>query len=104
MTQKPTGSNIQWWVLDNYNQNRQGLIQTPAGVDFNLSDFNPANAGNYQRDLTNAITGAQNLNDTQKADLQTTMFNFQEFYQSASTILSMINTFMLKITNQINKN
>lgn len=105
MTQPPAGHSIQWWVLDNYDPNgTQSFLGSLNGTGVTLPTFNTGNAGNYQRDLTNAITGAQNLNDSQKADLQTTMFNFQEFYQSASTVLSMINTFMLKMANQINKN
>lgn len=92
-------TSIQWWVLDNYNDNSV----TSNGTTFQKSDFNTAKAGNYQRNLTNGITTAENLNDSQKASLQTAIFNFQEFYQSASAILSMINQFMQKMAGQISR-
>lgn len=91
-------STISWWVLDNYNDRNT----TVNGTNFDKSAFNTGEAGNYQRNLTNAFTTAENLNDSQKASLQTSIFNFQEFYQSASAVLNMIQQFMQQMANQIN--
>lgn len=70
-------STVEKWALDNYNYNTSTLIQA-------------ANAGSIENDLTTAITAAQSLNDTQKENVRRFLFIFQEYYQSASAILSSI--------------
>jgi len=58
-------------------------------------------SGVYQRNLTGAITAAQNLNDTQKEDLRRFMYLFEQFYKSASAILQAIDRMVNKMAQNI---
>ncbi len=55
-----------------------------------IQDFqqNSTTNGNFQTNLSNAITACQSFNNTQQQQLNATMFEFQQFYQSASTMLN----------------
>lgn len=65
------------------------------------SSTNVTQSGQYQTDLTTAITSGQNLNDTQKEDLQRYMYLFQQFYQSASSILQSMTSIITKMGQNI---
>lgn len=69
------------WILDNLDKHSTG-----SNADQEAAKL----AGNIQTNLQNAITGATNLNDVQNQDLQRYMQIFDEFYKSASTMLSTI--------------
>jgi hypothetical protein len=87
----PSTSNytsIQTWAIDSYNQHGA------AGV---------SNAGSIQNDLTSAITAAQSLNDTQKESVRAFLFVFQQYYQSASAILTSMNQIMTQIAQKISQ-
>jgi len=58
-------------------------------------------SGVYQRNLTQAITSAQNLNDTQKEDLRRFMYLFEQFYKSASAVLQAIDRMVNKMAQNI---
>lgn len=66
---------FQSWALDNYNK-RNSLTG-------NL-------AGSIQQDITFAVTAGQNLNDTQQQQVQSSLFLFEEYYKSASALLTKI--------------
>jgi len=66
-------STVENWVMDNYNTHGS----TAAG-----------SAGALENDLTTALTAAQSLNDTQKEKVRQFLFIFQEYYQSASAVLT----------------
>jgi hypothetical protein len=72
------------WALDNYTQSG-----------------NASQAGNIQNDLTTAITSAESLNDTQKENVRKFLFIFQEYYQSATAILSAINQIITQMAQKI---
>lgn len=61
------------WFIDNYGS---------AGVT--------KDSGLYQQNISTAITSAENLNNSQQQNVQQFMFVFQEYYQSASTVLSKL--------------
>jgi hypothetical protein len=61
-----------------------------------------AASGNNQNDLTTALTASQNVNADQQQSLQRYLFVFQEFYQSAASILTTIQDMMSKMTQGIN--
>lgn len=65
------------WIIDN-----QNAASGTAGAD---------TAGDFQRNLTAALTAATNLNDRQKEEFRRYMFVFEEYYKSASAILSKLN-------------
>jgi len=74
-----------FWVYDGYSASNQDGIES----------------GNFQRNLTGAITAAQNLNDTQKEDLRRFMYLFEQFYKSASAILQAIDRMVNKMAQNI---
>lgn len=85
-----TGSSIQDqivnWTLDGYN---------------NVALKNPnssINAGNIQLNITAAITGSQSLNSSQSEQLQQAMFVYQQYLESASSVISQLQTLMDKFT------
>jgi hypothetical protein len=73
------------WALDNYNTTGTGAAQ----------------AGNVENDITTAITAAESLNDTQKENVRQFLFIFQEYYQSASAVLSSMNQLMEQMAQKI---
>lgn len=81
-------SSVEKWVLDNYNVHGSSL----AG-----------SAGSLQNDLTFAITGAQSLNDSQKEKVRRFLFIFQEYYQSASAVLTAISQIVTKMAQKISQ-
>lgn len=76
------------WVMDNYQS-------------FNTPDA--AQAGAYQQNITAAVTAAQSTNDTQKENVRNNLFLFEEFYKSASTVLTMMNQIMTKMAQGISR-
>lgn len=57
----------------------------------------------YQTHLTNAITASQSFNDTQRENLRSVMFVFEEFYKSATSLLSRITQLIEKMASLISK-
>lgn len=74
------------WIMDNYQS-------------FNTPDATLAGA--YQQNITSAITASQALNDTQKETVRNNLFLFEEFYKSASTVLTMLNQIITKMGQNI---
>lgn len=81
-------STIEKWVMDNYN------IHASAGA---------GSAGALQNDITFAITAAQSLNDSQKEKVRRFLFIFQEYYQSASAVLTAISQIITKMAQKISQ-
>lgn len=59
------------------------------------------NTGKIQSNITQAISSAQSLNDTQKQNVSQYMFLFEEFYKSASAILTQITQIIQKMAQGI---
>lgn len=74
------------WELDNYSS-------------FNSASAN--NAGQYQQNITFAITAGENLNDTQKETVRNYLFIFEEYYKSASSALQAITQLIQKMAQNI---
>jgi len=70
-----------------------------------VQDFavNNSSNGSYQQNLNNAVTAAQSFNQTQQANLQQAMFIYQQFFQSASGIMSQINQIISSAASNISK-
>ena len=96
MSSSPPATNqIVWWVLDNYD-NR--VDPASMGNLFGSSpSFNTALAGNFGRNLNIAVTTAENFNSSQNIQLKSTLFSFQSFYSSASSLLRAINSIITKM-------
>jgi hypothetical protein len=74
------------WIVDNYN------AEGSAGV---------ASSGMIQQDLTNAITAGQSLNTTQTESVRNFLYLFEEYYKSASAILSSLTQIIQKMADGI---
>lgn len=70
------GSGLTNWILDNYNQRTGSAASNTAGQN--------------QGTIRLAVQSAQSLNSTQQQKVQDYMFLFQQFYQSASTVLQKV--------------
>ncbi|SCA63281.1 hypothetical protein SCG7086_AN_00230 [Chlamydiales bacterium SCGC AG-110-P3] len=56
-----------------------------------------------QNDIKTGITAAANINDEQKEELRKTLFIFEEFYKSASALLSKITQIIEKLAGNISR-
>lgn len=74
------------WMEDSYNTRNT----TSSG-----------SAGKIQQDLTNAITAGQSLNDTQKESVRRFLYVFEEYYKSASAILTKITQILERLAQGI---
>jgi hypothetical protein len=81
-------SAVQKWAIDGYN------LHGASGA---------AKAGTIENDLTFAITAAQSLNDSQKEKVREFLFIFQEYYQSASAVLSQLTQIIEKMAQNISQ-
>lgn len=76
------------WMLDNFD--------APRGPNSN-------EAGEFQQNITNAITAGQSLNDTQKENVRQFLFIFEEFYKSASAILQALTQIIERIAQSLGR-
>lgn len=60
-------------------------------------------SGDNQQNLNNAIAAAQSFNQTEQANLQQALFVYQQFYQSASGLMTQINQILQDAASNINK-
>lgn len=89
-----TDNGIIAWMLDNYGPGQFNNPSVPVvGQD-------TTKAGDFQKNLTQAVQTAQNLNDTQNTSLKTAMFNFQEFYKSAGDLLTALNRIIQQMASK----
>lgn len=86
-------------VLDDF----QGIIDSGASdpIATWVKNFSNSTEGSYQTNLNNAVVASQALNDTQRENLQQVMFVYQQFYQSATSMLSSLMTLMQTIASNI---
>lgn len=87
----PTFDKCKAWVMDAYDQ------QTGPKGTINVS----TDAGKNQQYLDNAVTAAQSLNDSQKEDVQRFLKVYEEYYKSASAILTAITQIIQKMASHI---
>ncbi|CRX37765.1 hypothetical protein [Estrella lausannensis] len=80
----PTFEKARDWALDKYD-----VYQT--------SGANAQEAGKLQQEITFAITAGQSLNDSLKEKVRRYMFVFEEYYKSASSMLSKISQLIEKM-------
>jgi hypothetical protein len=91
--------------------NSSTAVTTTLQLDQNITNWlednmgNPSatTSGNYQTDITNSINDASQINQTQQNTLQQYTFVFQEFYESASSIMSQLNQLLNDVEQNISK-
>jgi hypothetical protein len=87
-------SSIQTLINDFEPNGQSGtLLQIQNWVE----DAQNGTQGQYQNDLSAAVTSSQSFNDTQRENLNEVMFVFEEFYQSAGGLLSSLDQLMQEI-------
>jgi hypothetical protein len=86
-------------ILADFNTAKTESPSNP--ISYWVQNFSNQNEGTNQAHLNNAITASQALNDTEREKLQQVMFIYQEFYQSASSMLSALNTLFQTIASNI---
>lgn len=74
------------WVLDGYATHNSTSV---------------ANQGLIQQQITNAIVAGESLNSSQNASVRRYMFIFEQYYQSATSIISALNQSMLNIARKV---
>ncbi len=93
------GNAYQWLADGNtltFNQNGVGTVTLNPNP-------NLTNVDQIQQNITNAITAGENFNDTEKNNVQNFLYVFQEFYQSASSILQNLTTDINQIAQHISQ-
>lgn len=75
------------WILDNQDQKAGAGSSNDAGA--------------IQDRITQAIKAAQSLNDTEKENVRNYQFVFQQFYQSAATVLQKVTQIVEKLAQGI---
>ncbi len=90
-------------ALNKINSDFQGLVtQDPANALKNwIQDTQTADPGGFQRNLSNAIVSSQSFNDTERENLREVMFVFEEFYKSATGLLSRLTQLIEKMADGI---
>lgn len=78
------------WMKDNYS----AFTNPAAGT---------GPAGEFQQNITTAITAAESLNDTQKQTVRNFMFIFEEYYKSAAAALQAISQIIQKMAQNISR-
>lgn len=74
------------WILDGYATHGSTSV---------------ANQGLLQQEITNAIVAGESLNSSQNASVRRYMFIFEQYYQSATSIISALNQSMLNIARKV---
>ncbi len=68
-----------------------------------LYRINTIQQGDVQKVLSQGITSAESLNDTQKESVRNFLFVFEEFYKSASAVLQRISQMIEKMASNISR-
>lgn len=66
-----------------------------------VQDIGVNREGDYQRRLNDAIVASQSLNDSKREELRRVMFVFEEFYKSATAMLSRITQLIERMAGSI---
>lgn len=77
-------SNPRSWLVDNYN-----------------SSSASSNQGKFQQHITEAITAGQSLNTTQTTAVRNYLYLYEEYYKSASAVLTAISQMIQKMAGGI---
>jgi len=96
------GHQITYHYMVGLNPVNSGAVLNPLGDGYLAgSANNAALAGKFQQDITLAITAAQSLNNTQTEQVRAYMLNFEQFYKSASALLSAITQIIQNMAQNI---
>jgi hypothetical protein len=97
-------SALKMWILDNQSAGVMVSAGSPNAAAINAlitAKNNLGASGDLQTGINNAITAGQNLNDTQKETTRRYLFVFEEYYKSASAILTKLSDIITKMAQGI---
>ncbi|MEM1282652.1 MAG: hypothetical protein AAGG81_03780, partial [Chlamydiota bacterium] len=83
------------------------LTMTDVGADVYIGTFGgitrgqAQNAGSFEQNITLAMTAAQGLNNTQTEQVRGYLFTFEEYYKSASSVLTSLTQLIQKFAQGI---
>lgn len=83
-------------------------VPAPFSIEEYIRDFKKGADGDeiqgeYQKNLNAAVVAAQSTNDSQKEELRRRMFEFEEFYKSASAVMQKIHQILERLAQGISK-
>lgn len=81
----------------------RGDFDTVGTVQDWVKDFGQGREGDYQRHINDSMVASQAFNDTQREELRRVMFVFEEFYKSATAMLSRMTQLLEKMASAINR-
>jgi hypothetical protein len=87
--------------------NNTHAASTAAGASawltdqYNISTTTNSSAGIYQQHITNAITAGQSLNTSQTEAVRNYLYVYEEYYKSASAVLTAISQIISKMAGGI---
>jgi|GEM_PF-4781702 len=81
----------------------KNLIDSGEGVQQWVQDIQSGQENDFQRHMSDAITASQSFNDTQREELSRVMFVFEEFYKSATSLLSTMTQIIEKMASYISR-
>ncbi len=79
-------SSVRSWILDGYTSHNSTAT---------------AKQGTFQQEITTAIVAGESLNSSQNAAVRRYMFIFEQYYQSATSIISSLNQLMSNIARKV---
>jgi len=68
-----------------------------------IQDYESGQEGEFQRHLNDAVVASQALNDTEREELRRVMFVYEEFYKSATAMLSRITQLIERMASSISR-
>lgn len=81
----------------------RGDFDTVTRVEDWVKDFGQGREGDFQRHINDSMVASQAFNDTQREELRRVMFVFEEFYKSATAMLSRMTQLIEKMASAINR-
>lgn len=68
-----------------------------------VQDYNQGREGDFQKTLSDAVVASQALNDVKREDLRRVMFVYEEFYKSATAMLSRLTQLIERMAGTISR-
>jgi len=82
-------------IIDDFNQ----VDDIQAWIE----DYETGKEGEFQRHLNDAVVASQALNDTEREELRRVMFVYEEFYKSATAMLSKLTQLIERMASAISR-
>jgi len=78
-------------------------FETHPNIQTWIQDYESGQEGEFQRHLNDAVVASQALNDTEREELRRVMFVYEEFYKSATAMLSRMTQIIERMAAAISR-